>query len=169
MRWYLAAAYPGVRCAPDVRFGRHARVRAFAGGRIELQRGVELGDDALIIAEHGSVVLESGASAGKGAVIVARERITIGSGTLIAEYVSIRDQDHVHGAPGPLAAQGFVTAPIEIGRNVWIGAHVTVTRGVAIGDHAVVGANAMVTRTLPPAGRYGGVPARPLPAREPAA
>ena len=49
-----------------------------------------------------------------------------------------------------------------IGSDVWLGANVVVVPGVRIGDGAVVGANAVVTRDVPPMAIVAGVPARLL-------
>ena len=49
---------------------------------------------------------------------------------------------------------------MRIGRNCWLGAHVTVTDRGEIGEHCVVGAGAVVTRALPPHSVAVGVPAR---------
>ena len=40
-------------------------------------------------------------------------------------------------------------APTRIGRGVWLGARVIVTKGVTIGDNTVVAANSVVTSDLP--------------------
>ena len=54
----------------------------------------------------------------------------------------------------------FITsAPITVGRNVWIGAAATVLPGVDIGADAVVAAGAVVTRDVPQATLVAGVPA----------
>lgn len=86
--------------------------------------------------------------------------MTIGAGAWLAELVSVRDHDH---AVGEAPSSGrMVVAPVEIGRDVWVGAKVTVLRGVTIGDRAVVGANAVVGADVPPATVAAGVPARVL-------
>lgn len=160
MRAYLALAHPGVRCGRGVQFGRGARVRAYAGGRVTIGARTLIDDHALIEAIGGTLTIGREVRVGRGAVVICHEAVGIGDHTLIAEHVTIRDQDHLHGGPATLDAQGMVTAPIAIGASVWLAAKVTVTRGVAIADRAVVGANAVVTRSLPERGVYGGIPAR---------
>ena len=51
-------------------------------------------------------------------------------------------------------------SPIIIGRNVWIGANVTVLPGVTIGDNSVIGAAALVTKDVPANSIAVGSPAR---------
>jgi acetyltransferase-like isoleucine patch superfamily enzyme len=51
-------------------------------------------------------------------------------------------------------------APVVLGRNVWLGANVTVLPGVTIGDDAVVGAGSVVTRNVPARTVVVGTPAR---------
>jgi acetyltransferase-like isoleucine patch superfamily enzyme len=112
-------------------------------------------------------------------------RITIGSGTHVGERCMLWAGDSrgaigigEHCLLGPevmLTASNYDPQPgtlimdspkreddIHIGRNVWLGARVTVTAGVSIGDDCVVGAGAVVTRSLPPGTIAGGVPARAL-------
>lgn len=48
----------------------------------------------------------------------------------------------------------------EIGNDVWLGANVVVMQGVKIGDGAVVGANAVVTKDIPPYAIAVGIPAK---------
>ena len=80
---------------------------------------------------------------------------------MFAEMVSIRDHDHAFAdRRRPYREQGFVAAPVHVGRNVWLGAKVTVCQGVRIGDNTVVGANAVVTRDLPANCVAVGIPAR---------
>jgi acetyltransferase-like isoleucine patch superfamily enzyme len=49
---------------------------------------------------------------------------------------------------------------IEIGNDVWIGAHSTIMSGVKIGNGAVVAAKSVVTKDVPPYAIVGGNPAR---------
>jgi len=49
---------------------------------------------------------------------------------------------------------------VIIGNDVWIGHGAVITPGVQIGHGAVIGANAVVTKNLPPYHVVGGVPAR---------
>jgi len=54
------------------------------------------------------------------------------------------------------------TGPVDIGKNVMIGANCTILPGVRIGDSATVSACSLVNRDVPPGATAGGVPARAL-------
>ncbi len=52
------------------------------------------------------------------------------------------------------------TGKVTIGREVVIGANVTVLPGVSVGDRTIVSAGSLVNRDLPPGVLAGGMPAR---------
>ena len=98
---------------------------------------------------------------GRNTYLGAWKPISIGSDTLIGAYCYIISGNHRFAAPDlPVRMQGYEGAPITIGRNVWLGAHVVVLPGVTIGDNAVVGAGSVVTASVPGAEIWAGVPAR---------
>jgi len=39
--------------------------------------------------------------------------------------------------------------PVALGRNVWVGANVSILSGVTIGDNCVIGAGPVVTHSIP--------------------
>ncbi|MBX6378063.1 MAG: acyltransferase, partial [Clostridia bacterium] len=54
----------------------------------------------------------------------------------------------------------YRVGPVDIGRNVMIGANCTILPGVRIGDGAVVAAHSLVNRDVPAGAFAAGVPAR---------
>lgn len=54
------------------------------------------------------------------------------------------------------------TGPVEIGKNVMIGANCTILAGVRIGDGATISACSLVNSDVAPGAMVGGVPARTL-------
>ena len=52
------------------------------------------------------------------------------------------------------------TAPVEIGKGCWVGAHAVITAGVKIGENTLIAAGAVVTSDIPSGVVAGGVPAR---------
>jgi acetyltransferase-like isoleucine patch superfamily enzyme len=160
--WYRAL-FKEFSAGRNVRLGRGVFINVIQGtGRIHLGDGVALEKNVQLIG-HGELIVGPRGFIGQGSVIVARQRILIGSDALIGEYVTIRDQDHGT-ARGELAynQQPLPTNPIEIGTNVWLGSKVTITRGARIGDGCVVGANSVVTRDLPGSTVCVGAPAEPV-------
>lgn len=153
----------------DVRLGRGwtvSMVDAPAEASVLIGDGCRLMDDVRI-ATFGGARIDIGASVfiGWGTVLAAHRHVVIGAGSAIAEYVSIRDHNHLSGADA-VHASSMQVAPVTIGERVWIGAKATIVAGVAIGDDAVIGANAVVTRDVPSGMRVGGVPARPIGGRK---
>jgi acetyltransferase-like isoleucine patch superfamily enzyme len=143
-----------------VTIGHGVYLSVIRGSRLRLEDGVRLDRNAYLVAE-GSITIGERTYVGVGATIVAKERIEIGRDGLIAAYATIRDQDHRTGEPDlPYSRQGFITGPIEIGDNVWIGTKATILNGVSIGSNAVIGANAVVTRSIEANVIAGGIPAR---------
>lgn len=95
-------------------------------------------------------------------MIDAHRSIRIGAQTMIGPYSYITDGNHSRATDGNLAAGAMKISPVEVGQNVWIGAHVSILSGVIIGDHATIGAGAVVTSNVAPGSTVVGVPARPI-------
>jgi len=82
--------------------------------------------------------------------------ITIGDGTLIGHGSTLTTLNH---SIDPDRRGDMTPLPIVVGRDVWLGACVTIVPGVTIGDGAIVGAGAVVTKDVPAHAIVGGVPA----------
>lgn len=124
-------------------------------GKNYLSRGTTIRSDG------GRIAVGFNTFMNKDCQIVSMGSIAIGRDCLIAERVSIYDHDHGHSEPGvPFCRQGFSTAPVEIGDNVWIGANAVVLKGVTIGSGSIVAAGAVVTKNVPSGVVVAGNPAR---------
>lgn len=95
------------------------------------------------------------------ATISAFEEIVIGDGTLIGGNVLITDSDWHPIAPDRREQfDEAATAPVKIGRNVFIGTRSVVLKGVTIGDNSVIGAGSVVVKDIPPNVVAGGNPCK---------
>lgn len=144
----------------DLSIARGVCLQVTDGGSLNIGAGSSLDRGATLIVKHGALLMGADTHVGIGAVIVARESIRIGRGALIAEHVTIRDQDHAIALTEGQGRIGFTSSPIVIGDNVWLGAKVTVIQGVTIGNNVVVGANSVVIHDLPDNCVAVGAPAR---------
>jgi len=87
--------------------------------------------------------------------------VRIGKNCMMGPRVSICTADHPRDAGTRNSGVEFGRA-INIGDNVWIGAHVVVNPGVTLGNNVVVGAGAVVTKSFGDNVVIGGVPAKIL-------
>lgn len=92
--------------------------------------------------------------------ITCSESIFIGNNVDIANNVVIVDHDHVVDSVG--VRDEYITAPVIIDDNVWIGANSVILKGVHIGKGAVIAAGAVVNKDVPAHGLVGGIPAKPI-------
>lgn len=153
--WYRIR-YPYLRIGRDValigRIRIKQRTRVQLGDRVRIRHNVSftgggevrVGSDTLL----------------NGCWVLAGERVEIGDFCLISDC-GITDNDYHHLDPArrhePPSAS--TTAPVRIGRNVWIGLRALVLKGVEIGEDSVVGAAAVVRTDVPPRCVVAGNPA----------
>lgn len=139
-------------------------------GPIELHgtRNIELGARAMIYPGayletqgQGRIAIGDDVVLSRGVHIVAFEAVTLGNGTMVGEYASIRDANH-RLSKDSIRHSGHESAAITIGRNVWIGRGAAILKGSSIGDNSVVAANAVLSKAIGPDEIVGGVPAKPL-------
>ena len=153
-------------CFPRAHLGARSDIRT--GLKLRLAPDAQLQIGAACVLDFDTTIECSGdlkigerVIFGHHCTIGCKELIEIGDDCLLAEMVSIRDHDHnFERTDIPIRAQGATGAPVKIGRDVWLGAKVTVLKGVTIGDGAVIGANAVVTRDIPARAIAVGIPAR---------
>lgn len=74
--------------------------------------------------------------------------IHIGDSVMIGPNVTLATAGHPIDPELRLKVAQF-NMPIQIGNNVWIGAHAVVLPGVTIGENSVIGAGSIVTKDIP--------------------
>jgi len=131
---------------------------------------IEIGDDVHIgspctwdIGNNAELIIGNRVSLNYRGIISVAQQVRIGDDTIIAGDVAIFDNTNHPVSPGRRLAGGSLTsaemAPVEIGRNVWIGIHCIIMRGVLIGDNSVVAAGSIVTKSVPANTLVAGNPA----------
>jgi acetyltransferase-like isoleucine patch superfamily enzyme len=141
-----------------LRFGNHVSVYAGCSFALGMNGSAAVGDFTLL----------------NGALVMADERIEIGSHCLISWNVGIADSDFhpLEPAQRLIDAQAVApfykdrpprpkleTRPVKIADNVWIGMNAIILKGVTIGENSVVAAGAVVVKSVPPNTVVAGNPA----------
>ncbi|WP_368861030.1 hypothetical protein [Rhodopirellula halodulae] len=131
-------------------------------GNISVGADCLIGRSVFLSAHRDSeIIIGDGCSMNTGCHIVSVYGITIGAGTRIGEFCSIRDQNHdFTEVDKSVSNQGFVGGKIVIERNCWIGRGVFIGPNIKIGQGAIVGANAVVTKSVAPYDIVAGIPAK---------
>lgn len=93
--------------------------------------------------------------------------VEIGDNNMFGPDIYITDSNH-SAAPGRSAKDlPMQVGRVRIGNNCWIGAKAIILKDVELGDGCIIGAGAVVTRSVAPGQMVAGVPARPIPLRDP--
>ncbi len=152
VRWWGLRA---VRHGGRVVIGRDSIVRC----RIDFdsaQGEVRIGDRCYLGASH----------------LVCHTAITVGDDVIMSWGVTVVDHDshslnwaeRQHDVAdwmrGVKRWDSVTVRPVRIGDKTWIGFGASILKGVTVGEGAVVGANAVVTRDVPPYTVVAGNPAR---------
>lgn len=160
-------------------FGKNTHFRAMAD-MIEGKEHISIGDNSYFgkniqitafSSNNGkgftpSIKIGSNCTFGNYNHITAINSIEIGDGVLTGKFVTITDNSH--GTPGlleemetpPAKRPAFSKGRVVIGQNVWIGDKATILPDVTIGEGCIIGANAVVTKNVPPFCVVGGNPAK---------
>lgn len=185
-RLRVQAAAKGVRLdlavARDAQIGRRVQVSldARTPARLVLGPGSALHDDILILLRGGTVELGDNASVRRGSVLNVSGQLILDGDNIISfynivhcaerihlaryastnEFCTLVDSRHTHDGDSEFFYENVETAPIEIGRNVWIANKSSVLMGVTIGDDALVAGHAVVHGDVPERAMVGGIPAK---------
>jgi acetyltransferase-like isoleucine patch superfamily enzyme len=169
---------------PSAVIGHHVVIDTWHDTRsaVVIGEGVRLGDHTYISMRGGVLEIAAGCDVRRGVTMHCSGRLSIGvdvllstsahlhcatdisiaDWTIIGEFSTIVDSQHVRTSPEEPIRHSVTTRPVRIGRNVWVGAKATVAPGVTIGDQAVIAGGAVVTKDVPAGMLAGGVPARVL-------
>lgn len=150
------------------------RERCILRNRVILQPGAVIGSCGfgyimnkegkhIKLNQIGYVVLEDDVEIGANATIDrARFKVTrIAKGTKIDNLVQIAHGVQV-GEDNIIIAQTGIAGSTTTGKHVIIAGQVAVNGHISIGDGVIISARSGVSKSLPKAGKYGGVPVVPL-------
>lgn len=114
------------------------KIRVHSGSKIKVRSGAELN-------------IEDNVKINYYCIIACQDRIKIGEGTEFGPSVYLYDHDHDYrkGLNANSNEESFKVAPIEIGKNCWIGANTIILRGTKIGDNCVIGAGCVLKGNYP--------------------
>ena len=156
----------GVSISPQalIKLGPHSQLAIGQGSLIGAYTLLDLSNDTL-----SETPAESKLQIGQRTLInefnnirAAGGTITIGDNCLIAQFVSIVASNHsiARGQPMRDQAWDMRRTGVQIGDDVWIGAHAVILPGVTIHTGSIIAAGAVVNSDIPEYAIAAGVPAK---------
>ena len=168
--WLGGVMRVGLAKAGGISIGPHARIApmtlltpGFRGksGRLCLGANIVIEHGVVLNAFGGAILTGKNVFIGPYVVIYGHGGVTIGNDCLIGAHSRILSSNHdVPPMSVTIRSRDDILASTTIGRDVWLGAGVTVLAGVTIGDGCVIGAGAVVADNLPAGAIAVGAPAR---------
>lgn len=154
----------GCKLGTRVRIDPGTRGHVAIGERVWIAGDVELQTDTRLQIGAGTSVqrrctINGSTRVGRGCIIAPGVFISSGTHPFRAiAHLPIREQERRLAEDA--AMQGSLDRPVWVQDDCWLGVNAVVCPGVIIGKGSVVGANAVVTRDVPPYSVVAGSPAR---------
>ncbi len=156
---------------PEVKVGENCKIEsAKIRGKVSIAENCKIIDGVEIsgIVDIGRFTSINGPNTD---IRSALHSVKIGAFTSIARNVTIQEYNHDFDALttsyfhqnilGESYMKDLISkGSIEIGNDVWIGAHSVILSGVKIGNGSIIAANSVVTKDIPEYSIAGGVPAK---------
>ena len=134
-------------CLPRISF--NTEITLERGGCLHIGKRFNMrGSSRIRTNKDAKLSLGDNVSLANGCMIVCHDKIIIGNDVQLSPYVLIYDHDHDYRCEGGVKSGNYLTSPVKIGNNVWIGANTIVLRGSTIGDNVVIGAGSVVSGTI---------------------
>ena len=153
-----------------VKIGKNCFISPLAHIFAEPGREIIIGDNTFIAADctlHGPINIGNEVAINHHCTLDGgRAGIKLHDQVRIAAYCHLYAFDHGMNISQPIYQQPVRSLGIEIGQDVWLGAHVGVKDGIHIGNHAIVGMQSMVTKNVAEKQAVAGNPAQFVRMRE---
>ena len=161
LRWTLAGhgryqLAQDIICNPKLRLGGPGRIRI--GARCNAWANAEA--NVLLTFSPGALIEIGDNVRLNGAGLQAASGIVVGDDCILGSCTIVDTDHHLVGVDRRRSDAPAATAPITIGRNVWIAGMAAVLKGVTIGDDSVVAFGAVVASDVPAGVVVAGNPAR---------
>jgi acetyltransferase-like isoleucine patch superfamily enzyme len=162
--YYLGMLYD-INLGEVAYFASSARVDFVSYGNRESSsivagRGLQLSEGVILSPYGGRIIFGLNVFLGPYVVVYGHGGVEIGDHSLISMHCRILSSNHAIPPIGiDIRSQPDNVFPTRIGKDVWLGAGVTVLGGVSIGDGCIVGAGSVVSKDLPANAVAFGVPA----------
>jgi acetyltransferase-like isoleucine patch superfamily enzyme len=140
----------GIHSSPIQDISISTRLTTSGGGKLFLKKHIHTRRNVVLEADGGIIEIGEGCFFNNGCMVVAKERVTVGKNTSFGPNVMLYDHDHDIHSEKEIHDSGYVTAPIVIGDNVWVGANSVILRGSVLGKGCVVGAGSLIRGIHPP-------------------
>jgi len=120
--------------------------RVVYGNKVKIGRGTSFRDRfSASVDKKALLVIGENCFFNNNCIINAHEHIEIGNNTIFGPNVIIYDHDHDYNGQ----MDSYVSSPVKIGNNCWIGGNVAILRGTVIGDNSVIAAGSVVSKEVP--------------------
>jgi abequosyltransferase len=177
-RW-LSLTFPFERFGKGVSITYSCEILRTTAGDIAIDDNVYLAADVWLNVVPGpsgseaKIAIGRGCGIGRRSMISAKNQIVLEEEVLFAPNVLIMDHNHEFAdVTRAISAQGVTEGGrIRIEKNCWLGYGAVVVCGsgqLTVGRNSIIGANAVVTRSVPPYSIMAGNPAKLIKTYDPA-